>query len=136
MSVPLYVPVLPSRPHAVSAYRALSPDLQRRIAPLRTLPPRSGFPPRPLAQRIRKEAGDATTVLRHGYGWLDAPFADDDVEAGVLTDALTPDWWDHRNLWPVTGPGAPGCTAVAGRGRGMATPGRPWSACLASRRVE
>ncbi|MEV5383424.1 hypothetical protein [Streptomyces sp. NPDC052721] len=107
MSVPLYVPVLPTRPHAVSAYRALSPDIRRRTAPLWTLPPRPGFLPRPLTQRIRKEAGDIATAHRHGSGWLDAPFADD-VEAGILSDALTPGWWDHRNLWPVTGPGRPG----------------------------
>jgi hypothetical protein len=91
----------------VSAYRALPPDIQRRIAPLWTLPPRPGFLPRVLTQRIRKEAGDVSTAHRHGCGWLDAPFADD-VEAGVLSDALTPGWWDQRNLWPVTGPGRPG----------------------------
>lgn len=107
MSVPLYVPVLPTRPHAVSAYRALTPDIQRRIAPLWTLPPRPGFLPTLLAQRIRKEAGDVATAHRHGSGWLDAPFADD-IEADVLSDALSPGWWDHRNLWPVTGPGRPG----------------------------
>ena len=122
MSVPLYVPVLPTRPHAVSAYRALPPDLQRRIALLWTLPPRPGFPPGPLAQLIRKEAGGVSAVHRRGSGWLDAPFADE-VEAEVLSDTLAPEWWEHRNLWPVTGPGRPGAQqslalAAAGRREG------------------
>ncbi|AZS74646.1 hypothetical protein DDE74_30185 [Streptomyces lydicus] len=107
MSVPPYVPVLPTRPHAMAAYRALTPDVQRQVAPLWTLPPRPGVLPKALAQRIGKDAGDVTTTQRHGSGWLDAPFADD-IEAAVLADTLTPEWWDHRNLRPVTGPGRPG----------------------------
>lgn len=107
MSVPLYVPVLPTRPHAAATYRALAPDLQRQVAPLWTLPPRPGMLPKPLAERIAKEAGDISTAQRLGSGWLDAPFADED-EAAVLADVLTPGWWDHRNMRPVTGPGRPG----------------------------
>ncbi|WP_330291476.1 beta family protein [Streptomyces sp. NBC_00576] len=107
MSVPLYVPVLPTRPHAAAAYRALAPDLLRQVAPLWTLPPRPGMLPKPLAERLAKEAGDTSTAQRLGSGWLDAPFADED-EAAVLAHILTPEWWDHRNLRPVTGPGRPG----------------------------
>ncbi|WP_319053449.1 beta family protein [Streptomyces europaeiscabiei] len=107
MSVPLYVPVLPTRPHATAAYRELTPDVQRRVAPLWTLPPRAGMLPKPLAERIAKDVDDVTAAQRHGSAWLDAPFADD-TEAAVLAEALTPDWWDHRNLRPVTGPGRPG----------------------------
>ncbi|MFJ8939794.1 beta family protein [Streptomyces sp. NPDC102365] len=107
MSAPLYVPVLPTRPHAAAAYRALTPDIQRRIAPLWTLPPRPGMLPKPLAERVAKEAGAVSTAQRRGSGWLDAPFADDS-EAAVLADVLNPEWWDHRNLRPVTGPGRPG----------------------------
>ncbi|MEW2085493.1 beta family protein [Streptomyces sp. NPDC005283] len=107
MSVPPYVPVLPTRPHAAAAYRALAPDVRRQVAPLWTLPPRPGMLPKPLAERIAKAAGDISTTQRLGSAWLDAPFADD-VEAAVLADVLTPEWWDHRNLRPVTGPGRPG----------------------------
>lgn len=106
MSVPLYVPVLPTRPHATAAYRELTPDVQRRVVPLWTLPPRPGMLPKPLAERIGKDADDVTAAQRHGSAWLDAPFADA-TEAAVLAEALTLDWWDHRNLWPVTGPGRP-----------------------------
>lgn len=107
MSVPLYVPVLPTRPHAAAAYRELAPDVQRQVAPLWTLPPRPGVLPKALAERIAKEVGDISTAQRLGPAWLDAPFADD-VEAEVLADVLTPEWWDDRNLRPVTGPGRPG----------------------------
>ncbi|MEU2620845.1 hypothetical protein ABZ642_22360 [Streptomyces sp. NPDC007157] len=107
MSVPLYVPILPTRPHAAAAYRALAPDVRRQVAPLWTLPPRPGMLAKPLAERIAKEAGDISTAQRLGPAWLDAPFADE-VEAAVLADILTPDWWDDRNLRPVTGPGRPG----------------------------
>ncbi|MET9060665.1 beta family protein [Streptomyces antibioticus] len=106
MSVPLYVPVLPTRPHATAAYRELTPDVQRRVAPLWTLPPRPGMLPKPLAERIGKDADDVTAAQRHGSAWLDAPFADA-TEAAVLAEALTLDWWDHRSLRPVTGPGRP-----------------------------
>ncbi|MBL1084174.1 beta family protein [Streptomyces actinomycinicus] len=106
MSAPLYVPALPTRRHATAAYRALTPDVQRLVAPLWTLPPRPGVPTRQLAERIIRDAGDVTAAQRHGPAWLDAPFADD-ADAAVLADALPPEWWDHRNLRPVTGPGRP-----------------------------
>ncbi|MBA2809675.1 beta family protein [Streptomyces sp. KM273126] len=107
MSVPLYVPVLPTRPHATAAYRALTPHVRRRVAPLWTLPPRPGMLPKPLAERIGEDADNVAAAQRHESGWLDAPFSDG-TEAAVLADTLTPEWWDHRNLWPVTGPGRPG----------------------------
>jgi hypothetical protein len=91
MSVPPYVPVLPTRPHAAAAYRALAPDVQRQVAPLWTLPPRPGMLPKTLAERVAKEAGAIAAAQRLGSGWLDAPFADD-VEAAVLADVLTSEW--------------------------------------------
>ncbi|WP_395573541.1 beta family protein [Streptomyces sp. BK79] len=106
MSVPLYVPVLPTRPHAGAAYRALTPDVRRQVAPLWTLPPRPGTLPEPLAGRLVKETGTISTAQRPGHGWLDAPFADE-AEAAILADVLAPEWWDDRNLRPVTGPGRP-----------------------------
>ncbi|MBU6532253.1 beta family protein [Streptomyces mayonensis] len=111
MSVPPYVPVLPTRPHAEAAYRALTPDVRRRVAPLWTLPPRPDVLPKPLAGRLAKEAGDISTAQRLGHGWLDAPFADE-AEAAVLAEVLPPEWWDDRNLRPVTGPGRPGAQQV------------------------
>lgn len=38
MSGPLYVPVLPARPHTVAAVKDLAPGIRDRTAPLRTLP--------------------------------------------------------------------------------------------------
>ncbi|MFI0729767.1 beta family protein [Streptomyces sp. NPDC021225] len=106
MSEPLYVSVLPTRPHAVAAYRGLRPDVQARVAPLWTLPPRPGMLPDLLAAELRKEAGRIATVHRHQPAWLDAPFADES-EAAVLAETLPPEWWAQRNLRPVTGPGRP-----------------------------
>lgn len=121
MSVPLYVPVLPTRQHATAAYRALTPDVQRRVAPLWTLPPRPGMLPKPLAEAIAKDVGHVTAAQGGGRAWLDAPFADE-AQAAVLAKTLPPEWWDHRNLRPVTGPGHPAeqqalALAVARRSR-------------------
>ncbi|WP_151483744.1 beta family protein [Streptomyces albicerus] len=106
MSVPLYVPVLPARQHAAAAYRALEPKQRSRVAPLWTLHPHPGMLSKPLADRIDRDTRYVTAAQGHGSAWLDAPYADSD-EAAALTEALAPEWWDHRNLLPVTGPERP-----------------------------
>ncbi|WP_445516441.1 beta family protein [Streptomyces sp. NEAU-174] len=106
MSGPLYVAVLPTRPHAVEAYRGLRPDIQATVAPLWTLPPRPGMLPDPLAIELRKDARRVAAAHRHWPAWLDAPFADES-EAAVLAETLPPEWWALRNLRPVTGPRRP-----------------------------
>ncbi|MFG2583684.1 beta family protein [Streptomyces malaysiensis] len=106
MSGPLYVSVLPTRPHAVEAYRGLRPDIQVRVAPVWTLPPRSGMLPDLLAAELRKDASRVAAAHRHRPAWLDAPFADE-REAAVLAETLPPEWWAQRNLRPVTGPRRP-----------------------------
>ncbi|QFZ76677.1 hypothetical protein GFH48_28500 [Streptomyces fagopyri] len=106
MSVPLYVPVLPARQHAAAAYRTLHPELRTRVAPLWTLHPHPGMLPKPLADRIDRDTRYVTAVQGHGSGWLDAPYVDRE-EAEVLATALPPEWWDCRNVRPVTGPGRP-----------------------------
>ncbi|MBD0417912.1 beta family protein [Streptomyces sp. TRM S81-3] len=107
MPGPLYVPVLPTRPHALAAYRALRPDVQAQVVPLWTLPPHPGMRPQPLAQALRKDAGRVAAAHRHGPAWLDAPFADEG-EAAVLAGVLPPDWWaERRTPRPVTGPDRP-----------------------------
>ncbi|MGW3977171.1 beta family protein [Streptomyces mirabilis] len=106
MSVPLYVPVLPARQHAAGAYRTLHPELRARVAPLWTLHPHPGMLPKPLADRIDSDTKYVTAVQGHSLGWLDAPYVETE-EAAVLAEALPPEWWDHRNLRPVTGPERP-----------------------------
>ncbi|MFD5388834.1 hypothetical protein ACFW95_34370 [Streptomyces sp. NPDC059474] len=106
MSAPLYVSVLPIRPHAMAAFRGLRPDIQARVAPLWTLPPRTGMLPDLLAVELRKDAGRVSTAHRYQSAWLDAPFTDEN-EAAVLAETLPPEWWAQRNLHPVTGPCRP-----------------------------
>ncbi|MFE6779472.1 beta family protein [Streptomyces sp. NPDC057702] len=106
MSVSPYVPVLPTRPHAVAAFRDLPRDAHRHITPLWTLPPRVGVPPEPLARYVAKDAERAASAQSRTPAWLDAPFADA-AEAAVLADTLNPEWWEGRLLRPVTGPGRP-----------------------------
>lgn len=106
MSGPLYVPVLPARMHAARAYGALEPRTRARVAPLWTLHPHPGMVTGQLAARVGQETGYATSVQGHTSAWLDAPYAGPD-EATALAGILEPEWWDHRNLRPVTGPGRP-----------------------------
>lgn len=106
MSGPLYVPVLPARMHAARAYGALEPRIRARVAPLWMLHPHPGSVAGHLAARVDQETGYVTGVQRHTPAWLDAPDADPD-EATALAGILQPEWWEHRNLRPVTGPGRP-----------------------------
>ncbi|MEV0488682.1 beta family protein [Streptomyces atratus] len=107
MSGALYVPVLSASKHAADAYRALEPQIRTRVTPLWTLHPHPGMQPKHLADRLDRETKHVTAAQGYGSAWLDAPHADAD-EAAVLTEVLAPEWWDHRNLRPVTGPGRPG----------------------------
>ncbi|MFL5996170.1 MAG: beta family protein [Streptomyces sp.] len=75
MSAPLYVPVLPTRPHTADAYRRLSPDIQSAVAPLWSIPPRTGLSPS-LAAAFSKDVDTVAKVQRYHGAWLDAPFAD------------------------------------------------------------
>uniref|UniRef100_UPI002A840DCB beta family protein n=1 Tax=Streptomyces sp. CRN 30 TaxID=3075613 RepID=UPI002A840DCB len=129
MSVPLYVPVLPASRHATRAYDVLLPEIRAGVAPLWTLHPHPGLRPKDAIRRIGLDTGYVAGVQKQGHAWLDAPYADAD-EAALLPGALAPEWWEHRNLCPVTGPGRPDAQqslalAVArllGKGIGMRVP--------------
>lgn len=104
MSGPLYIPVLPARQHAAQAHRDLYPQIQERMAPLWTLPPRAPADPRTLERQLRKDIAHVTRTQRHQPAWLDAPFADQTVEPLAT---LLPAAWFHSPLRPVTGPERP-----------------------------
>lgn len=86
MAEPLYVPVLPARRGAVTAFARLSPATRERIAPLWTLPPRTGpertrgssLPPDPEADGRALNAWltprvDGLIEAMGGHrGWVDA----------------------------------------------------------------
>ncbi|MEU3314400.1 beta family protein [Streptomyces sp. NPDC006662] len=105
MSGPLYVPVLPTRPHAAAAYEQLTPAVQAAVMPLWNLPPRAGLSEELLIAHTRREAHRASRVQRHRPGWLDAPFADE-TQLAVLADVMS-DLGELSPLRPVTGPGRP-----------------------------
>ncbi|MEV7611452.1 beta family protein [Streptomyces sp. NPDC089799] len=105
MTRPLYVPVLPTRPHAVDAYSRLRPEAQNAMAPVWNLPPRPGLAPAELAAKVRKDLAAVTRVQRYRPAWLDAPFADED-EISVLAE-LMPETSAFALLRPVTGPERP-----------------------------
>lgn len=112
MSEPLYVPVLPTRPHAAAAYRGLRPDTQNAVMPLWSLPPRPGLSRTDLAVAVRKDLTLVVQAQRYQQAWLDAPFAVESevgALAGLLREASA-----RGPLRPVTGPGrAPGQQAAA-----------------------
>ncbi|WP_030293887.1 beta family protein [Streptomyces katrae] len=105
MSGPLYVPVLPAKPHALAAYQQLDPAVQSAVAPLWNLPPRSGLPPDVLRAETRRDAHAVSRRQRHHPAWLDAPFAD----AAQLTAlaAVLAELGELGPLRPVTGPDRP-----------------------------
>ncbi|MFB7028566.1 MULTISPECIES: beta family protein [unclassified Streptomyces] len=102
MSGPLYVPVLPAKPHARQAYRQLSPAVQAAVVPLWNLPTRTGSHPDVLATDIRQDIREVSRVQRHHPAWVDAPFADE-AQLSVLADVLSADA-EASSLRPVTGP--------------------------------
>jgi integrase len=63
-----------ARPYAVTAYRDLTPDVQRAVTPLWNLPPRHGTAAQ-VAEATRTDAAKVSTVQRHHPAWLDAPAA-------------------------------------------------------------
>ncbi|MFF5703976.1 hypothetical protein ACFY7H_15925 [Streptomyces sp. NPDC012794] len=105
MSGPLYVPVLPAKPHALAAYQHLDPAVQSAVTPLWNLPPRPGLPPDALRVQIRRDAHAVSRRQRHHPAWLDAPFAD----AGQLTalSSVLAELGGLGPLRPVTGPDRP-----------------------------
>ncbi|MEU6081636.1 beta family protein [Streptomyces sp. NPDC047108] len=101
MSGPLYVPVLPARPHAAAACRLLWPDVRAAIRPLWNLPPLPGVTPKSLATLVGKYVDPVSAVSRHG-GWLDAPFGED-AQTADLAEALSV-YCELGPFRPVTGP--------------------------------
>ncbi|MBH5337425.1 beta family protein [Streptomyces pactum] len=102
MSEPLYVPVLPARPHAVEAYRRLAPDVRAALMPLWNIPPLTAGTPAGLDAAVQRFVAPVSAAHRHHGGWIDAPFADGEqirVLAGSL--AVHSEW---GRLLPVTGP--------------------------------
>ncbi|MFF4094310.1 hypothetical protein ACFYYY_10720 [Streptomyces sp. NPDC001834] len=102
MSGPLYVPVLPAKPHARQAYRQLSPSVQAAVMPLWNLPPRACLHPDALATGLREDLWGVRKAHRHHPAWVDAPFADE-AQLSVLADVLSTDA-EASPLRPVTGP--------------------------------
>ncbi|WP_406401452.1 beta family protein [Streptomyces uncialis] len=105
MSGPPYVPVLPAKPHAITAYQQLSPTVQRAVVPLWNLPPRHGTVPDLLSARIRADTRAVSKAHRHHPGWVDAPFGDE-TQLRLLASALS-ELGRSSLLRPVTGPGRP-----------------------------
>ncbi|AQS71898.1 beta family protein [Streptomyces pactum] len=101
MSGPLYVPVLPTKPHAAGVFRRLWPDVRAVIRPLWNLPPLPGVLPEALGTVIGTYVDRVSAVSRHG-GWIDAPFGED-AQAAALAEALAV-YCELGWLRPVTGP--------------------------------
>ncbi|MCF3131991.1 beta family protein [Streptomyces olivochromogenes] len=101
MSGPLYVPVLPTRPHAAGACKRLWPDVRAAIRPLWNLPPLPGAAPETLATLVGKYVDPVSAVSRHG-GWIDAPFGEE-ARIADLAEALSV-YCELGRLRPVTGP--------------------------------
>ncbi|CAM5531743.1 hypothetical protein STENM223S_01135 [Streptomyces tendae] len=104
MSGPLYVPVLPTKPHAAGAFRRLWPDVRAAIGPLWNLPPLPGTPPERVGTVVGTYVGRVSAVSRHG-GWIDAPFGED-AQTAALAEALAV-YCELGRLRPVTGPERP-----------------------------
>ncbi|MFE7277205.1 beta family protein [Streptomyces sp. NPDC057623] len=101
MSGPLYVPVLPTRPHAAGACRRLWPDVRAAIRPLWNLPPLPGVAPETLTTLVGKYVDPVSAVSRHG-GWIDAPFGED-AQTAALAEVLSV-YCEFGRMRPVTGP--------------------------------
>ncbi|MGW4505055.1 beta family protein [Streptomyces sp. NPDC004436] len=131
MSGPLYVPVLPAKPHALAAYQHLDPVVQPAVVPLWNVPPRPGLPPDVLRAEIRRDVHAVTRRQRHHPAWIDAPFAGQ-AQLNALAAVLA-ELGELGPLRPVTGPGRPAAhqaasvahARIAGNGLGIrvAVPG-------------
>ncbi|MEF9886206.1 beta family protein [Streptomyces sp. P9-A4] len=119
-SEPLYVPALPARRSALGAYEKSAPVVRARVAPLWTVPPRSGRdrtmgmrPRRPLdpdpvalADHLRTTLNAIERVQGGLPAWVDTFHVED--EPGALAAAFGPGP-GSTPLRPVTGVGrAPG----------------------------
>ncbi|OON82071.1 hypothetical protein GBW32_05175 [Streptomyces tsukubensis] len=104
MSGPLYVPVLPVRPHAVAAVKDLVPWTRDHMAPLWTLSAMTAEDADELQQSVNKEVGRVAAVHKYTSAWLDVPYAalDESPYANLL-----PFYWSHTALRPVTAPDLP-----------------------------
>ncbi|RZU24043.1 beta family protein [Streptomyces sp. BK239] len=101
MSGPLYVPVLPTKPHAAGAFRLLWPDVRASIRPLWNLPPLPGVAPESLGTMVGTYVDPVSAVSRYG-GWIDAPFGEN-AQTAALSEALAV-YCELGRLRPVTGP--------------------------------
>ncbi|MFE6195068.1 hypothetical protein [Streptomyces sp. NPDC057838] len=104
MSGPLYVPVLPVRPHAAGAVGDLAPRIRDQTAPLWTLPVMPSEDADRLQQTVDKEVGRVAAVQKYNWAWLDAPHAELDKAPYAQ---LLPFYWSHTALRPVTAPDLP-----------------------------
>ncbi|MEV7556105.1 beta family protein [Streptomyces sp. NPDC089795] len=102
MAGPLYVPVLPTRPHAVGAYSRLRPDVQNTLTPVWNLPPHPGLSPTELAAKVRQDLAAVSRGQRYHPAWLGAPFAGEE-EIPVLAELMS-EASAFGLLRPVTGP--------------------------------
>ncbi|GAB3950218.1 beta family protein [Streptomyces sparsus] len=104
MAEPLYVPVLPVRRHARTAYEHLAPDVQAAVVPLWNLPPCPGMPAADYVGPLHQaELTAVRGAHRRHPGWVDAPFADDAQTTAVERFLAAYD--ESSLLRPVTGPG-------------------------------
>ncbi|MBB1242908.1 beta family protein [Streptomyces durbertensis] len=113
MSGPLYVPVLPTKPHASGALGRLWPDVRAALRPLWNLPPLPGVSEEALATVVGKYVGPVSAASRHG-GWLDAPFGEE-AQTAALAEALSV-YCEWGRLLPVTGPERTGAQQAAAVG--------------------
>ncbi|MGW1513434.1 beta family protein [Streptomyces sp. NPDC002394] len=67
MSEPIYVPALPARWSALTAYGLLTPDVRTRVAPLWTVPPRVGGERTPGRPPLHPLDPDPAALARHTY---------------------------------------------------------------------
>ncbi|WP_432069830.1 beta family protein [Streptomyces sp. AA1529] len=102
MPEPLYVPVLPMKPHAARTFAGLPLAERRYAAPLWTLPPHEQKP----LQRLPESALSYVARSRRFTpgAWLDVPYLEDCTEA--VTSRLH-ELWTVGSLTPVTAPGRP-----------------------------
>lgn len=102
MPEPLYVPVLPLKPHAARTFAGLPLVERRDAAPLWTLPPYEQAPLRQLPERALR---DVARSRRFSPGaWLDVPYLRDCTES--VTRRLH-ELWTVGSLTPVTAPDRP-----------------------------
>ncbi|AKH84574.1 hypothetical protein AA958_22880 [Streptomyces sp. CNQ-509] len=123
MPGPLYIPVLPVRAHAASAFGKLDAETADRTVPLWTLPEIGGGARQP-ADTVKKALRRIVRVQQRRAAWLDTPFTalDHDPYEELLRYC-----WSATPLLPVADPARPRshqalaaeCAAAAGGGLGV-----------------